>query len=234
MGGFCGWISCRLDAARGGVALADMQAADRVQDGGVEESILAGTGAIAIRSEIVPVAAHRSGALLAATEGRVRWTLPEFAAFGARLGPAATLIEAYRRYGADFLRQLGGSFAIAVIDTENASGLLAVDRMGVRPLCYANPAGGLVFGSSAASVAAHPDVGRTLSRQAIFDYLYCHVVPAPGTIYAGVHKLRPGECLTFRNGTAERRYYWQLRYDDAGRKSVDALKPRFRQLLREA
>lgn len=234
MGGFCGWISCRLDAARGGVVLADMQAADRVQDGGAEESILAGTGAIAIRSEIVPVAAHRSGALLAATEGRMRWTLPEFAALDARLGPAATLIEAYRRYGADCLRQLGGSFAIAVIDTENASGLLAVDRMGVRPLCYANPAGGLVFGSSAGNVAAHPAVGRTLSRQAIFDYLYCHIVPAPGTIYQTVLKLRPAEYLVFRKGAVEKQFYWQLPYRDDAAESVDAMTLRFRRLLREA
>lgn len=234
MGGFCGWISCRLDAARGGVVLADMQAADRAQDGGAGESILAGTGAIAIRSEIVPVAAHRSGALLAATEGRMRWTLPEFAALDARRGPAATLIEAYRRYGADCLRQLGGSFAIAVIDTENASGLLAVDRMGVRPLCYANPAGGLVFGSSAGNVAAHPAVGRTLNRQAIFDYLYCHIVPAPGTIYQTVLKLRPAEYLVFRKGAVEKHFYWQLPYRDDAAESVDAMKLRFRRLLREA
>jgi asparagine synthase (glutamine-hydrolysing) len=234
MGGFCGWIAIPPDAARAEAVLAGMQTTDCVHDGGGAESTVAGTSAIAICSGIVPVVAHRSGALLAATEGRMHWTLPELATLAARHGPAATLIEAYRRYGADCLRHIGGSFAIAVIDAESASGLLAVDRMGIRPLCYASPAVGLVCGSSADNVAAHPAVGRTLSRQAIFDYLYCHVVPAPGTIYQTILKLRPAEYVVFRKGAVERRFYWQLPYRDDATESVDAMKLRFRRLLREA
>ncbi len=199
-----------------------------------ERTLLSGDSAIASKPGIVPASAHRAGSLLVALEGRTRWLSADLTALAARHSSAAALAEAYRRYGTECLQHLGGTFAAAIVDADAASGLLAVDRIGIRSLCYAQPAGRLVFGSSAASVAAHPAVGRRLSQQAIFDYLYCHVVPAPGTIYAGVHKLRPGECLMYRNGTVERRYYWQLRYDDDGRESLDALKPRFRQLLREA
>ena len=159
---------------------------------------------------------------------------PEFAAIAKQWGSAVALLEAYRRHGIDCLQHVGGAFAIAVVDAERGNGLLAVDRMGIRTLSYANPRGLLVFGTSAEAVSAHPAVGRTLSRQAIFDYLYCHMVPAPGTIYQGVNKLRPGECVVFRQGALEKRYYWRLRYEDSGNCSVEALKPRFRTLLREA
>jgi asparagine synthase (glutamine-hydrolysing) len=100
-------------------------------------------------------------------------------------------------------------------------------------MCYANPPGQLVFSSTADSVASHPAVGRRLSHQAIFNYLYCHMVPSPGTIYEGIQKLQPGECLIFR------------RYAGAAVLLASALqrprpciapgtRKRFRDLLREA
>jgi asparagine synthase (glutamine-hydrolysing) len=101
-------------------------------------------------------------------------------------------------------------------------------------MCYANPSRELVFASNAESVVAHPSVSRELSQQAIFNYLYCHVVPSPGTIYRSVQKLRPGECVTFKNGAVDRRFYWQLPYHDEGTDSVDALERRLRLLLKDA
>ena len=112
--------------------------------------------------------------------------------------------------------------------------MLAIDRLGTRTMCYANPSGALVFASNAESVVAHPSVTRELSQQAIFNYLYCHVVPSPGTIYQSVQKLQPGECVTFSNGAVERRFYWQLPYHDNGTDSVAALERRLRLLLKDA
>jgi len=234
MGEFCGWIDGSPESTGRASILTKMLASEAGNDLPAEQPILSGGSAIASRPGIVPVSTHRAGSLLVAVEGRARWHSADLAAIAAQHGNSAALAEAYRRHGDECLPRMAGTFAVAIVDADRASGLLAVDRMGIRSLCYARPAGRLVFGSSAARVAAHPDVGRTLSRQAIFDYLYCHVVPAPGTIYAAVHKLRPGECLTFRNGTAQRRFYWQLHYDDDNQESFDALMPRFRQLLREA
>jgi len=234
MSGICGWIDSFPESGRSVSILTDMLASETGNDLPAEQPLLSGGSAIASRSGVVPVSTYRAGSLLVAVEGRARWHSADLTAIAAQHGSAAALAEAYARDGDECLQRIAGTFAVAIVDAERASGLIAVDRMGIRSLCYAQPASRLVFGSTAASVATHPDVGRTLSRQAIFNYLYCHVVPAPGTIYAGVNKLRPGECLTFRNGSAARRYYWQLRHDDGGQVSVKALKPRFRQLLREA
>ena len=191
--------------------------------------------AVAARSGIVPAEIHRFGSLAAAVQGRIALEVarrPD-ARVGARSGRRRDR-DSIGSMASSYCQRIGGSFAIALLDLDNSSGLLAIDRMGTRTLCYANPTGRLVFGSTTESVAAHPAVGCRLSNQAIFDYLYCHVVPSPRTIFDGVWKLQPGECVVFRNGRAERRFYWQLRYADGAHPDQAALKDRFRGLLRDA
>ena len=211
-----------------------MLAADADCSAAADSSLVVKASALGRRAGIVPVDLHQSGSLTVAAEGRLRWREPELAAVCAASGNAAAVAQAYRQHGSECLRYVGGGFAIAVLDVENGNALLAVDRMGIRPLCYANPPGELVFGSSAETVARHPRVGARLSEQALFNYLYCHVVPSPGTIYRGVYKLQPGECLVFRNGVAEHRFYWRLRYRDRNPQPMAELEDRFRTLLREA
>jgi asparagine synthase (glutamine-hydrolysing) len=234
MSGICGWIDSPLEAEQAGRVLADMLQNVSGNDIGNGGPILRNASAVATRLGIVAVSMHHAGPLVVAVQGPVQWDSPGLTVLAAEQGYAAALAEAYLHHGSECLQHLGGPCAIAIVDTDSASGLLAVDRMGIRTLCYANPPGQLVFGSTADSVVAHPKVGRELSQQAIFNYLYYHVVPSPGTIYQKIDKLRPGECLTFRDGVVDRRFYWQLHYDDQGHKSFDALAVRFQHLLREA
>ena len=195
--------------------------------------VLRKSHAIAIQSGVTPVSLNESATLIVAIEGRPSWTSGDVRSLARERGSAAALAELYNRHGSDCLQQIHGPFAIAIVDTASASGLLAVDRMGICTMCYANPPASLVFGSTANRVSNHPDVGRRLSQQSIFDYLYCHVVPSPGTIYHAVRKLRPGECLTFRNGVAESRFYWTLDYiDDSA--PLRERSANFNSLLRDA
>src|SRR3546814_15535353 len=65
------------------------------------------------------------------------------------LGAAAALRLAYREHGEGLFDHLTGAFALAILDSANRRALLAVDRMGVHGLYYAQPPGaGLVFGRS--------------------------------------------------------------------------------------
>jgi asparagine synthase (glutamine-hydrolysing) len=232
MSGICGWVSGSRDGERGEVVL-DRMAGKLAPAGPAHDgSIVGNHGGLAIRRGIVPVNIHREGALVVAIQGHIRFALSR-AEQGAATSPAVTLAQIYREHGSECLRHLSGPCAIAIIDTEAARGLLAIDRLGVRGLCYATRAAELVFGSTADSVASHPDVGARLDRQALFNYLYCHVVPSPGTIYRSVHKLLPGECITFENGTTHKRFYWTLRYSDDAR-PIASLEGDFHRLLRSA
>jgi asparagine synthase (glutamine-hydrolysing) len=234
MSGICGWIHGQREDGEAHAALDTMRHFLRDADSTPRHFILNGGCALAVEPGIRAVSLHQTETLLAAVEGSVRWRLPNFDAMARERGSAAAVAEAYRQHGADCLKYMLGPFAAAVVDTQTASGLLAIDRLGTRTMCYAHPSDQFVFASSAESVVAHQSVSRELSQQAIFNYLYCHVVPSPGTIFRSVQKLRPGECLTFRNGTIERRFYWQLAYHDKGTESVAVLEHRLRSLLKDA
>ncbi|MGH8501164.1 MAG: asparagine synthetase B family protein [Gammaproteobacteria bacterium] len=125
------------------------------------------------------------------------------------------VLASFRERGAQCIDTVAGSFALAVLDPTARRVLLAVDRMGTQPMCYAiTDAGDLVFGSSADAVRAHPLVDKSLDSQAIYDYLYFHVVPSPRTIYRQVRKLGPGELLWFEDGRARISRYWSPQFTE--------------------
>ncbi len=154
------------------------------------------------------------GQVTTAIEGEPRWHRRELAATAREQGHAAALAEAWRTDGERLFTQLGGTFALAVRDARNDTLVLAVDRMGVRPMCYARTAdGGVAFGTTTFAVLAHPGVDDDLSHQAIYNYVYFHVIPSPGTVFARVAKLEPAQVLRFAGGEVHTSFYWAPRFD---------------------
>jgi asparagine synthase (glutamine-hydrolysing) len=172
----------------------------------------AGNQAAGVRAVGNLAKTHSSGTLNGAISGAPVWHDAEFASLAATQGHASALLAAYARFGAELPQHLGGSFALAVVDAGRRRCLLAVDRIGIEPLCYAVTPHGVIFGSTVDAVAAHPAVGRKLDRQALYDYLYFHAVPSPRTIFVGVSKLAPAERVLFENGTARTSRYWQFEF----------------------
>ena len=192
------------------------------------------THALCAYSPFGAASTHAGNGLLAALDGRVRWDDVELDRISREISPAAALLAAYQRSGKECLTHLHGTFVLAVLEPANSTALLAIDRMGVNRLCFASKSDGLVFGSTADSVTEHPAIGRTLSDQGIFNYLFCHMVPAPGSIYAGVTKLLPAEYALFQRGTLTRGFYWEARWEDGGNADFAARATEFKHLLREA
>src|SRR5438309_1457795 len=90
------------------------------------------------------------------------------------------LVHLYEEHGPGFARHLNGMFALAIWDGPRARLVLARDRMGQKPLYYAETAGGgLVFGSEPKAVLAHPAVGRSLDPAGLARYLFYEYLPAP-------------------------------------------------------
>ncbi|NOT69149.1 MAG: asparagine synthase (glutamine-hydrolyzing) [Methylophilaceae bacterium] len=167
--------------------------------------------------------------------GSAHWESAELQSLAAQNGLAASVIEAYRRYGKDFLQHLHGVFAVALVDTQKQLALLAIDRLGTQPLAFAQAAHGLVFSSDARAVAVHPEVNSEISPQGVFNYIYFHMVPSPGSIFTGVQKLLPGECVIWQQGQLQRHFYWQLKYQDNGTAAAFKEKAEhFKALLKQA
>src|SRR5690348_5514218 len=104
----------------------------------------------------------------------------------------------YEEYGTDFARHLEGMFAIALFDDVRGRLVLCRDRVGVKPLYYADQGGGLVFGSEMKAVLC-AIADRTPDLQALSAYLSLMYVPAPRTMYREVRKLEPGTTLVWQD-----------------------------------
>ena len=233
MSGLLGWID----------RVADVDAAETLgymaQAAHVETPLNIGAAssltALAAWKTHDPVSVHSAGPIIASIVGQARWEIPELQRQTEQTGIAASIIEAYRTYGPSFLERLHGPFALALVDTRVQVVMLAIDRMGIQPLAFAKTGNGVVFASDARAVAAHPHVDNALSPQGLFNYMYFHMVPSPGSIFTGVEKLLPGECAVWDQGLMERKFYWRLSYrDDGGGDNTLNKSDRFKLLLSDA
>ena len=87
----------------------------------------------------------------------------------------------------------------------------------MKPLYYAElPGRGIVFGSELKSLLEDPDVPRDWRPDAIDAYLTLLYIPAPATIYKGIHKLEPGHVLVAEKGTVRTSRYWDLEFTGDG------------------
>lgn len=120
------------------------------------------------------------------------------------------LIEACAAWGVErTVRRLIGIFAFALWDRRDRVLTLVRDHLGVKPLYWTRQGGALLFGSQPKALRAHPAFTAGLDRDALSAYLRFSYIPAPQTIFQGVHKLEPGRILTVRPGREpEETVYW--------------------------
>src|SRR5205823_9858526 len=104
-----------------------------------------------------------------------------------------TILHLYEEEGPACVERLHGMFAFGIWDERRGELFLARDRLGVKPLYYARPAGGFVFGSEIKSLLAHPAITPDLDAEAFYHYLTFVCTPAPLTMFAGIRKLAPAE-----------------------------------------
>jgi len=120
------------------------------------------------------------------------------------------IVHLYEEYGDDLVDHLRGMFAFSLWDTRRRRALVARDRLGIKPLFYAQAGGTLLFGSEIKAVLASGMVGRELDYQALDAFMTYTYIPAPLTIYREVRKLEPGHLLIWESGRVEDRQYWDL------------------------
>ncbi len=122
------------------------------------------------------------------------------------------IVHLYEERGPACVEALNGMFAFALWDAPAQTLLLARDRLGIKPLYYAEAGGRLLFGSELKALLADDRLPRRLDPLALDQFLALRYIPAPQTILAGVQKLPAGSLLLCRAGQIERRRYWRLRF----------------------
>ncbi len=115
-----------------------------------------------------------------------------------------TVIHLYEEIGLEFTERLNGMFALALWDRPRRRLVLARDGLGQKPLYYAcTTDGGLVFGSEVKALLVHPGVARDIDPDGLARYLFFEYLPAPYSIWRGIHKLPAGHRLVWQEGRVE-------------------------------
>ncbi|MGB0723544.1 MAG: asparagine synthase (glutamine-hydrolyzing), partial [Gammaproteobacteria bacterium] len=110
------------------------------------------------------------------------------------------------------LERLRGMFALAILDRAEDTLYVARDRLGVKPLVYAETGDAFLFGSEIASLfALDPGLSRAVDHQALDLYLSFQYIPSPHSGFKAVRKLEPAHALVVRGGRIQRHFrYWDV------------------------
>jgi len=143
------------------------------------------------------------------------------------------IIHLYEERGVRCLERLNGMFAFAIWDRSEKTLFLARDRIGKKPLHYALYDGGIIFGSEIKALLKHPKVVREIDLGSLNKYLSYEYVPAPGTIFKSIRKVRPGYFLLYKNGELRTERYWDIPLSDhpIGYKTEDEYVEELREIL---
>ncbi len=121
------------------------------------------------------------------------------------------IIHLYEDYGAECLEFLNGQFAFAIFDAKKGGLFIARDRLGIRPLFYAESRGLFYFASEIKALFASGGVDREIDPKAIDEVFTLWGTVAPRTAFKGVSELQPGHFMVVdRNGTALVKKYWDV------------------------
>ena len=127
-------------------------------------------------------------------------------------GDTEVILKAYAEWGEHCVERLHGMFAFAIWNQRDETLFLARDRMGIKPLYYAEERKYFRFASNTQALLAAGNIDTSIDPVALHHLFTLHaVVPAPNTILRGIRKLPPAHCMTInRVGQKKLRRYWQL------------------------
>src|SRR5581483_3180617 len=118
------------------------------------------------------------------------------------------ILHLYEEEGTACLKRLNGMFALALVDARTDALWIARDRLGIKPLYYAELGDRLVFGSDITAIrSAYQTV---VDRNAVVKYLALGYVPDDETLWRGVKKLLPGHQMWIERGAITISAYWTL------------------------
>jgi len=124
-----------------------------------------------------------------------------------------TILHLYEEYGEDCLDHLRGMFAFAIWDNTKRELFIARDRLGVKPLYYAQTHdGSLYFASEIKALLEAGAIKAEINYQALPDYLANHAPSGEQTLFAGVKRLLPGHTLLWRDGAIQIKQYWDVSF----------------------
>lgn len=119
------------------------------------------------------------------------------------------VIKAYEAWGYECQNKFNGMWAFALWDKKKQELFISRDRIGEKPLHYAEWKNSFVFGSEMKSLFTF-GVPKEIDFSLIEIYLVLTNVPEPFSFYKNIKKLRAGHYLVVKNNTVKEYKYWDL------------------------
>jgi asparagine synthase (glutamine-hydrolysing) len=232
--GLCGWIGF------GAGSIENRQLVERMAgplarfDDSKVDTVAATISAAAVAKVNRSGDVYQADGLLVAVSGQTKFRDPRLSQQAQAGGIAKTLAQEWRANGAAACASLLGAFSLCILDEASGEAVLAIDRMGTQPLTYQIAGDSLIFGSSSDAIILHPLARPELDAQGLYNYVYFHMVPSPGTIYKGQQRLLPGEYLVFKKGRVETGRYWRMQFQEHDKSDFGDLKQEFLNVLRSS
>jgi asparagine synthase (glutamine-hydrolysing) len=147
-----------------------------------------------------------------------------------------TIVHLYEESGARCVDRLRGMFAFAIWDERKRQLLLARDRLGIKPLYYAERDGELVFASELKPILQLPHVPRAVDWGAAHHLFTSLSTPSDRSIVDGVAKLEPARTAVASRTSPRLRIekYWDIHFAPNERASEGELIEQLRHLLTES
>jgi asparagine synthase (glutamine-hydrolysing) len=124
-----------------------------------------------------------------------------------------TIVHLYEELGEACVEQLRGMFAFAIWDDRSKSLFLARDRVGIKPLYYAQTPNSITFASEIKALLADPEMKAEVRISMIDRFLTFDYLPGEETLFKNIYKLPAGHSLSFRAGKSYKRQYWDLHFE---------------------
>jgi asparagine synthase (glutamine-hydrolysing) len=146
-----------------------------------------------------------------------------------------TIVHLYEDLGPQCVNRLRGMFAFAIWDARTRQVLLARDRLGIKPLYFAERSGELVFASEVKPILALPHIDRMLNWASVGHLFSFLATPPSRSIVEGIAKLEPARIgIGSANRPLRIERYWDVAFQADEMTSEDELVERLRELLVEA
>lgn len=118
------------------------------------------------------------------------------------------ILRMYKHFGSACLSYFNGFFAFAIFDQEKNELFIARDRMGIKPLVYAQTSEGFYFASEMKALLEFK-IPREIDFVSLQQYFQFNYIPQPHSIFKDIKKLQPGHFLTLdlSGACSEQKYY---------------------------
>jgi asparagine synthase (glutamine-hydrolysing) len=145
------------------------------------------------------------------------------------------LLNLYKEFGHNMLDKVNGMFAFAIHDNQKGELFLARDRMGKKPLFYAQTADTFIFASELKALLKHPSCPRLINVDGLNQYLTFDYVPVPNSIIENVQKLEPAHYMVIKDNKIHKKEpYWRHNFTTDKSISFEESKQRLETLLDSA